>query len=133
MFIISTLLALSAKNINIKTREFPRIKPKYNAKSLNTRRELSVTKDKTVKSDETVISESFRNINYKLDIVTGELIISGTGEMSYNSNKYFPLQLFYADKIKSIIIENGVTSISDEVFSGLPFLETVTIADSLIS
>ena len=67
------------------------------------------------------------NVTYSLDTETGVLTISGTGDMY----SYGP---FYENtNIKSVIIENGVTSIGDGVFQGCTSLRSVTIPDSVTS
>ena len=67
------------------------------------------------------------NVTYSLDTETGVLTISGTGDMY----SYGP---FYENtNIKSVIIENGVTSIGDGVFQGCTSLTSVTIPDSVTS
>lgn len=65
----------------------------------------------------------------------GELIISGTGNMTNYTGTPHP---YYSpfdnnDKIKSVIIENGVTSIGDRAFIGCDNLISVMISDSVIS
>ena len=67
------------------------------------------------------------NVTYSLDTSTGVLTISGTGEMTdspfgQNSNI-----------IKSVIIENGVTSIGDSAFCHCKSLTNVTIGSSVTS
>ena len=67
------------------------------------------------------------NVTYSFDTSTGVLTISGTGDMY----SYGP---FYQNtNIKSVIIENGVTSIGDGVFQGCTSLRSVTIPDSVTS
>ena len=66
------------------------------------------------------------NVTYSLDTSTGVLTISGTGDM-YNSL----IESFRY--IKSVIIENGVTSIGDYVFEGCKSLTNVTIGNSVTS
>ena len=69
------------------------------------------------------------NVYWTFNETTGELIISGEGEMydydTYNS----PL----TGNIISIIVENGVRSIGDFAFASCPFLETIAISDSVTS
>ena len=69
------------------------------------------------------------NVAYSFDAETGVLTISGMGKMTdyyYNGSPFYGG--FY---IKSIIIENGVTSIGDSAFSGCSSLTNVTIPDSV--
>ncbi len=48
------------------------------------------------------------NCNYKYIIKTRELIISGTGDMQYSFNQ---------NRINSVVIEKGITSISNDAFA----------------
>ena len=67
------------------------------------------------------------NVKYSLDTSTGVLTISGTGDMY----SYGP---FYENtNIKSVIIENGVTSIGSYVFYKCTRLTSVTIPNSVKS
>lgn len=76
------------------------------------------------------------NVSYSFDNVTGVLTISGTGGI-YNyevdSDNYecnSPFYYFHND-IKSVVIENGVTSIGNGTFAFCYCLTSVTIPDSV--
>ena len=70
------------------------------------------------------------NVSYSLDTETGVLTISGTGDMTdYSTNSPF----YQNTNIKSVIIENGVTSIDDFAFSNCTSLTNITIPDSVTS
>ena len=70
------------------------------------------------------------NVTYSLNKNTGVLTISGTGKMAdYSSNLHSP---FYKNKkIKEVIIEDGVTSISFSAFKGCSSLTSVTISEGV--
>ena len=68
------------------------------------------------------------NVTWTLDD-NGTLTISGTGEME-NDMYSSP---FFNSNIKSVIIENGVTSIGDYVFEYCRSLTSVTIGNSVTS
>ncbi len=71
------------------------------------------------------------NLTWTFDDATGELIISGTGEMDdYCIEGCFEP---YRNMIKSITIENGVTSIGDSAFNGCTSLTSIAIPDSVTS
>ena len=72
------------------------------------------------------------NLTWTLDS-TGKLTISGTGEMpEFDGSCSAP---WYVDwnSIKKVVIEDGVTSISDWAFSYCISLTSITIPDSVIS
>ena len=72
------------------------------------------------------------NVTYSLDTSTGVLTISGTGDMAdYSLNNDSPF--FGYSNIKSVIIENGVTSIGDYAFLSCTSLTSVTIPNSVTS
>ena len=70
-------------------------------------------------------------VTYSLDTSTGVLTISGTGKMKDYSGEDSP---FYQNSnIKSVIIENGVTSIGNLAFSSCNSLIEVSLPSSIIS
>lgn len=64
------------------------------------------------------------NLTWKLE-ADGMLTISGTGEMYDGNSRWGD----HADKIKSVVIDNGVTSIGNEAFYSCDSLEGVYITD----
>ena len=71
------------------------------------------------------------NVTYSLDTSTGVLTISGTGKMTDYKNVDSP---FYNDsRIKSVVIEYGVTSIGYSAFYECTSLTSVTMLDSVTS
>ena len=70
------------------------------------------------------------NVNWHLDTSTGELTISGSGEMKhYSSIAYFPWYS-HLNSIKTVVSQNGVTGELDG-FTGCTSLTSVTIGDSI--
>ena len=63
----------------------------------------------------------------------GVLTISGTGAMTDYSSSQGPQLPWAAAKIKSVVIESGVTSIGDHAFVGQIGLTSITIPDSVTS
>lgn len=64
----------------------------------------------------------------------GMLIISGTGTMTdYKYETPWFKYLSTSWEVKSVIIENGVTSIGDDAFYLCTLLERITIPDSVVS
>ncbi len=64
------------------------------------------------------------------EINDSTLTIYGNGEMPEEYNRYRCWN-DYSDLIKTIVIEDGVTSIADDAFSGFKKLENITIPDSV--
>ena len=72
------------------------------------------------------------NVTWSFDSKTGELVISGTGEMK-NYDAYSHSSPFESSYIKTVIIESGVTSIGSYAFSYCDSLTSVTIGSSVTS
>lgn len=81
-----------------------------------------------VESDYFAIGTCGENLTWMLD-KAGTLTISGEGNMNW-SNNIIPWDEYKA-YIKSIIIEDGVTSIADFAFCKCNNLESITIPDSV--
>ena len=71
------------------------------------------------------------NLTWKLE--DGVLTISGTGAMTDYSPIQGPQLPWAAAKIKSVVVESGVTSIGDFAFAGQIGLTSITIPDSVTS
>ncbi len=86
-------------------------------------------------SDEPVYTSGTcgENLTWSFDTQTGELVISGTGAMS---NYTYPEAVPWYDhksSIKTVIIEDGVTSISGYTFKGYTELTSVSFSNSVTS
>ena len=85
----------------------------------------------TVFADEVtypVSGECGEGVAWTLD-ADGNISISGTGAMQFSTCPWSS----YADNIKTVTVEQGVTSIADSAFSSLSKLQKVTLADSVTS
>lgn len=71
------------------------------------------------------------NAEYTLNISSGVLIISGSGEMTDYEQIYDAPWFEHRSVITKIVVEEGITSIGNAAFSGCENLETVSLPDSL--
>ena len=69
------------------------------------------------------------NVNWSFDEDTGVLTITGVGEME--DFRTAPWVVNYRNKIVSVVISSGVTSVSGYAFSGCPALPSVSLPDTL--
>ncbi len=71
------------------------------------------------------------SLTWKINIITGSLIISGTGEMtnfdSFEATPWYE----YKNSIKSVVVEPGVTSIGENAFNECSAINNITIPASV--
>ncbi|MBQ4101101.1 MAG: leucine-rich repeat domain-containing protein [Oscillospiraceae bacterium] len=79
----------------------------------------------------TASGECYNGVTYTFDNATGTLIISKTSEGS--GDMIFCPWNSYAGSIKSVVIENGVTTIKSQAFRNCTNLTSVEIPDSVTS
>jgi len=77
------------------------------------------------------IRGTWENLSWVLNRTTGELVISGEGEMA--SLDRSDAWLAYSESIQSVTVEDGVTSIAYGAFIDCPILQTITIPSSVTS
>lgn len=63
----------------------------------------------------------------------GTLTVSGTGEVYVGYNYSYQPWYSVRDSISSIVVEEGITSIKEWCFSGLPYVTSVSFPESLTS
>ena len=80
-------------------------------------------------SADTIQSGTWGDLTWTLNETTGELVISGEGAMAWPS----PSWGGYRASIKSVSIEEGVTSICSFAFEGCTGLTSVTIGNGVTS
>ncbi|MBQ3149676.1 MAG: leucine-rich repeat protein [Clostridia bacterium] len=90
----------------------------------------TVVKTETIPIKMVIDGGCGENLTWTLDLVTGELVISGTGDMTNWLDSSVPWYS-YSSSIKSVTIGNGVTSIGDCAFIFCDSLESITIPDSV--
>ena len=89
--------------------------------------------DLGIKASAKVVADSGScgdNVTYTYDSVTKELVISGIGAMTDYSNSGSP---FYDSDIKTVVIEDGVTTVGAYAFSNCDYLTSVDIPNSVES
>ena len=83
-------------------------------------------------ADDAISGTCGDNLTWSFDEATGLLTISGTGEMqNYGLPIDVPWIKDFQSLIASVVIEKGVTSISQYAFDGCTILTSVTIPDSI--
>ncbi len=83
----------------------------------------------TAFADDIIQSGTLGDLSWTLNETTGELVISGEGEMPSLLDN--PVWLDYKDKIKTVVIEDGVMSIGNYAFKECANLTHITIPDSV--
>ena len=74
------------------------------------------------------------NLNWHFDESTGTLTVSGQGAMQdYQAGENEEPWYAYRDRIKSVVMEPGVTHISNYAFGSYPAIEAVSVPDTLRS
>lgn len=81
-------------------------------------------------SDSSYATGNYNSIHWSFFEDIGLLLINGTGAMSWNSDVNAPWSA-YQNKIRTVIVEQGVSSIGSNAFKGCDKLEKVVLADSL--
>ena len=83
----------------------------------------------TVVKENTLTGQCGDNLNYSLDLDTGSLTVSGTGDMwDWTYQNESP---WFKNKIKSVSIDDGVTSIGERAFIYQESITQVSLPDSL--
>lgn len=75
----------------------------------------------------TTASGTYSNLKWSYNAEKQELVISGSGTVPRDNAPWRN----YSDNISSIVIENGITSISESAFRGYSSLTTVTLPNTL--
>lgn len=80
----------------------------------------------------TASGECGENVSWSFDSENGQLTISGTGDMKdFSYYRDIPWREQYNDKIKTVLIEDGVTSIGNNAFSECINLNEALIGNSV--
>lgn len=95
--------------------------------------EVSSTSYVQLASSRAALTQRYENLEYSFDLGTYTLVIYGSGDMADFDNESTKAWHSYDRIIKTVIIEEGVTSISSFAFQNCTALENVEIADSVTS
>lgn len=87
--------------------------------------------DETTKALEFLSGSCGENAEYTFDAKSGLLTISGTGEMSDYLSESSPFSK--NEKIKKVVINNGITKISRSAFENSNSITEIHIADTVVS
>lgn len=87
-----------------------------------------LTFDFTTKSSAAEMSGQIGEVSYVFDEETGTLTISGKGEIN---DSLWEASLFSRNSVKSVIIEDGITSIGSNAFSNFAGVTNVSIPNSV--
>ena len=86
-----------------------------------------------VSADDVIYSGTFGELSWILNQTTGKLVISGNGEMGNLSSESTSAWRPYKLDIKSVVIEEGVSSIGVYAFGYCSFLESISLPEGLTS
>ena len=85
----------------------------------------------SIKVVDTVTGSCGKNIKWEYSISSGNLVFTGSGAMSgWNLDEY-ELISSISDKVKSITVSDGITSIADWAFSDFTQLTTLTVSKTV--
>ena len=73
------------------------------------------------------------NATWSYDETTKTLTFSGNGPMAEQSSEYYVPWSIYKNQAKSVVVEDGITTITSYAFYRFPYLTSVTIPDSVKS
>jgi len=92
---------------------------------------LAICMTFSVSANDVIRSGTWGSLSWTLNETSGELVIFGNGEMKSLADS--PVWLSYSDKIKNVVIKDGVTSIGNHAFKDCKNLSSITIPDSVTS
>ena len=99
--------------------------------------ETEVTQPTTQETEETLPTNIIQgewgdNISYKLNKDTGNLVVSGTGEMEKSTNYYSQMPFYnYREYVRTVVFEEGITSLCNYALYGCDQVTEISLPDSL--